>query len=882
MYIQDMIRRVSSRPRLVSDADRDFVNANTLLEEGNTSVEDFGLSVDDTSDDIATGAASSFQGIPTTTDIASHAPSTTLPFNRRRSIESIAATVDSIDDSDRRAIAIDNIVDDMSAYYSCLNDSEHQLQSMSRIPSTLDLEGSFLRKASLSFSDHSVARGGVMPSMMGLMDVVPPEDVAYPEDQDEEKVCPTAAAANPSSTKRKRPSNQPYFMTPRSSYADFMVYHPMSIQASAAMASKMALPSASSHGSSFVMMDQPISQSTHQEQKSMSLLLDLPEVTVLSIASHLSLQDVRTLASTSHSIRGVLLTSVGATQSIWVEKMRECFPSVFTHYTHSKKSIMVKDGDDETSAGGLDLLLRAETTKLRPSQNNDLLKELRAQEPIPYSKITFQDDYQLPIPGLLINSLDCSTRDKVNLPLLTGLLPERYPQGIDAKSLYTRVRLNQPLEKTFRQYNMPIDDVFNQVHENEGDKAFTNQDEKVPQVVHIVQYTGVVGNGDRCIRSDKPFPANPRKISCSSHDSCRCEVTSSSTSSFGGISSWMKNHTPKRTGRKSRARSNSVHSSSTESSSHHCHTSFAFAHHSSPFVVAASLPSLPSQHSPLFRFLSSLSHHCTSTYSSSSGSERSDESSNVSSEDRAIEDGLNNYGIVGSSISKQHAGLVSKCKKCLGKLRHNLKVTNGLRPFVVPTVISDAERGGLVVDLTPRLVAYFEVTIVGQASTTRNNAEVADIHRGQGGGALHPINQQPDMHGHRGDQHPHECVAIGLSSSFFNTRYKMPGWDIESYGYHGDDGGLFHGQGDMLRRYGPSYGPGDTIGCGLEYSTRMIFFVKNGEFLGYAFDKTTVSKDIVERGLYPTIGVDTQCPIYVNYGETPFKFDLKEFAAGLE
>ena len=82
----------------------------------------------------------------------------------------------------------------------------------------------------------------------------------------------------------------------------------------------------------------------------------------------------------------------------------------------------------------------------------------------------------------------------------------------------------------------------------------------------------------------------------------------------------------------------------------------------------------------------------------------------------------------------------------------------------------------------------------------------------------------------------------------------------------------------MLRQYGPPFGPGDTIGCGLEYNSRKIFFVKNGQFLGYAFDGKSVRKEDVEDGLWPTVGVDTECPIFMNFGERPFVFDLRSFA----
>ena len=175
-----------------------------------------------------------------------------------------------------------------------------------------------------------------------------------------------------------------------------------------------------------------------------------------------------------------------------------------------------------------------------------------------------------------------------------------------------------------------------------------------------------------------------------------------------------------------------------------------------------------------------------------------------------------------------------------------------LRPFVIPTIVSDKsstkrnEHAGWLVDVTPCLAAYFEVTIMDQDCVSPENTDY--------------------------DQR-RECVAIGLSSESFSLQGKMPGWDFASYGYHSDDGSMFHGQGIPPRRGRPSYGPGDVVGCGLQYTSRRIFFTKNGQFLGYEFDK--VGEDVVESGLYPTVGIDTNCPILVNFGDHPFHFDFK-------
>lgn len=60
---------------------------------------------------------------------------------------------------------------------------------------------------------------------------------------------------------------------------------------------------------------------------------------------------------------------------------------------------------------------------------------------------------------------------------------------------------------------------------------------------------------------------------------------------------------------------------------------------------------------------------------------------------------------------------------------------------------------------------------------------------------------------------------------------RLPGWETDSYGYHGDDGHVYAGH-QSGKTYGPSFSAGDTIGCGVNFKTGNAFFTKNGINLG--------------------------------------------------
>lgn len=188
-------------------------------------------------------------------------------------------------------------------------------------------------------------------------------------------------------------------------------------------------------------------------------------------------------------------------------------------------------------------------------------------------------------------------------------------------------------------------------------------------------------------------------------------------------------------------------------------------------------------------------------------------------------------------------------------LRRNAEDSPVWRPFVAPFLLPD-DQGAL--SFTPRLVSYFEVHVLDTQVMSLQTPAVE-----------HPHGLQLD----RVRGLSAECVAVGISLADFHLHSRMPGWDALSYGYHGDDGGVFHNNGQMVRQFGPSFGVGDVVGCGIDYRASSIFYTLNGRFLGYAF---ALKEENLLREWYPTVGVDTNSLVQCNFGtDRPFSFDLQ-------
>ncbi|KAF1813678.1 SPRY-domain-containing protein [Eremomyces bilateralis CBS 781.70] len=113
----------------------------------------------------------------------------------------------------------------------------------------------------------------------------------------------------------------------------------------------------------------------------------------------------------------------------------------------------------------------------------------------------------------------------------------------------------------------------------------------------------------------------------------------------------------------------------------------------------------------------------------------------------------------------------------------------------------------------------------------------------------------------------YSTIAIGFSGPRV-TLNRLPGWESESWAYHGDDGHAFcctHSG----KEYGPKYSTLDVIGCGVNFRTGCAFYTKNGVYLGTAF------KDIRHERLYPSVGMKKPGEhLRVNFGQTPFVFDI--------
>jgi hypothetical protein len=116
------------------------------------------------------------------------------------------------------------------------------------------------------------------------------------------------------------------------------------------------------------------------------------------------------------------------------------------------------------------------------------------------------------------------------------------------------------------------------------------------------------------------------------------------------------------------------------------------------------------------------------------------------------------------------------------------------------------------------------------------------------------------------DQPEWPILALGFCT-IGGRAVRFPGWpprldapSAKSWGYHGDDGGLFQSgneNGSPVVTDLP-YQPGHTIGCGVDLNTQTIWFTRNGRKLEGKFEN-------VQGRLFPLLGLKDAADLETNF-----------------
>ena len=123
-----------------------------------------------------------------------------------------------------------------------------------------------------------------------------------------------------------------------------------------------------------------------------------------------------------------------------------------------------------------------------------------------------------------------------------------------------------------------------------------------------------------------------------------------------------------------------------------------------------------------------------------------------------------------------------------------------------------------------------------------------------------------------------EDGAIGIGLTGKGSRLNgMPGWSKDTVGYHGDNGLVYYNYNinkkPMKMKYGPTFGTGDVVGCGIDFDSNTVFFTKKGISFGIA--KTNLTK----QPWYPTIGLHSlNEQVKINFGQEKFVFNVSKYA----
>jgi hypothetical protein len=116
-------------------------------------------------------------------------------------------------------------------------------------------------------------------------------------------------------------------------------------------------------------------------------------------------------------------------------------------------------------------------------------------------------------------------------------------------------------------------------------------------------------------------------------------------------------------------------------------------------------------------------------------------------------------------------------------------------------------------------------------------------------------------------------IGIGFCSKKVDLD-RLPGWEKDSLGYHGDDGNIFKDSGIGMS-YGPNFTTGDTIGLCWNLFKKNIFFTKNGTALKTAFFRYCPFNN---RQMFPVVGLRTPGEsVEVNFSRFKFEFDINSY-----
>ncbi|KAK3812878.1 MAG: ran-binding protein 9-like protein, partial [Benniella sp.] len=102
---------------------------------------------------------------------------------------------------------------------------------------------------------------------------------------------------------------------------------------------------------------------------------------------------------------------------------------------------------------------------------------------------------------------------------------------------------------------------------------------------------------------------------------------------------------------------------------------------------------------------------------------------------------------------------------------------------------------------------------------------------------------------------------------------QLLGWDLNSWGYHSDNGYLYFGNGNQSIQYSYEFNEEDVVGCGINFKDRVVFFTLNGHMQGVAF---RFIKDTIL--LYPAVGLShSGTVINANFGDQTFLFNIVDY-----